>query len=150
MRFNIFDGETLINSIEASESFCISYCQKNKYTYELIPNQNLTIEDNIKTNMSIECFNTFVYTGTGTYGQSNPTTIQLPQTPKQLSIYTNNSSNTTLALEWVTGMNNPVSYTSAPISEFQVSDNGIVSFYSTSPTNQLNEANVEYTVAFMY
>jgi len=34
MKFNIFDGETLINSIEASEAFCISYCEKNGYTFE--------------------------------------------------------------------------------------------------------------------
>lgn len=34
MKFNIFDGKTLINSIESSEAFCASYCEKNGYTFE--------------------------------------------------------------------------------------------------------------------
>lgn len=37
MKFNIFDGKNLINSIEASKAFCTSYCKKNGYTFEEIP-----------------------------------------------------------------------------------------------------------------
>lgn len=41
MQWKILDGETLVNIIEAQESFCISYCQEMGYTYELIPeNEN--------------------------------------------------------------------------------------------------------------
>lgn len=37
MKWKLFEGETLVNTIEAQEDFCIAYCQEMGYTYELIP-----------------------------------------------------------------------------------------------------------------
>lgn len=34
MRYKIFKGDTLINTIEADESFCKKYCASNGYRYE--------------------------------------------------------------------------------------------------------------------
>lgn len=41
MNFKIFDGENLINTIEASEAFCTAYCKKNGYTFEEVPNTSI-------------------------------------------------------------------------------------------------------------
>lgn len=36
MKWKLFEGETLVNTIEAQEDFCIAYCQEMGYTYEAI------------------------------------------------------------------------------------------------------------------
>lgn len=40
MQYEIFSGETLINTIEADEVFCQVYCEENGYTYRLRDVQN--------------------------------------------------------------------------------------------------------------
>lgn len=37
MRYKIYRGDALINTIIASEEFCKAYCERNGYTYELEP-----------------------------------------------------------------------------------------------------------------
>ena len=37
MKYKIFKGNELINTIVADETFCSSYCADNGYTYELMP-----------------------------------------------------------------------------------------------------------------
>lgn len=37
MKWKLFEGETLVNTIEAQEDFCVAYCKEMGYTYELIP-----------------------------------------------------------------------------------------------------------------
>lgn len=45
MRWKIFENGDLINTIEADEEFCVTYCEEMGYTYELIPEQEDTPPD---------------------------------------------------------------------------------------------------------
>ena len=37
MKYEIYDGETLINTIVADDDFITEYCEKNGFTYKKIP-----------------------------------------------------------------------------------------------------------------
>lgn len=37
MKYNLYKDGVLVNTIEASESFCVDYCKSNGYTQDVIP-----------------------------------------------------------------------------------------------------------------
>lgn len=46
--YRIFENDELINTIEADEAFCKTYCEKNGYTYEAEPEPEPEVEPELE------------------------------------------------------------------------------------------------------
>lgn len=87
------------------------------------------------------------YTGTGTYGQSNPNTLTLPFKPKVVFVTRKDSFLGTggafVGFVWLFGQD---TITSHGPTTFTVNENGL-SWYSNGASNQLNVSGVNYVYA---
>lgn len=86
------------------------------------------------------------YVGTGTYGQSNPTTLTFPFEPKVVFVTKKDSflvSSAFVGFVWLFGQD---TITSSGPTTFTVNDNGL-SWYSNGASNQLNVSGTNYVYA---